>query len=433
MRDPSGSILTNPFPQFLYYAAVFFIPFYRWRHLVPEYPFLSVDWLLIIVLLITLIPYYLLKKAFPRELSSNLAPWYLLFLVANLISLCLSSYPSAALSGIRLLIMAYMFIALSQMLISLEGFRKILPLVLSWSVAVCSLLAILGYSFELEIFTYGTDVGGIKRGVGATIGANNLSLMCIFVIPLLIHWVFYGQSDISRAIAIILLLVNLSGLVSTFSRGGFLNLIVMTIILALEHRVRFSPRHMGIVLTLIGMVFILGTLAVPQAFYERQKTILKGEQPDASIDRRAAYLRVGWESFVKHPFLGSGTNTFKEIWAESSTALHFLQKKRYAHNTYIEVLTGSGMLGLLIFLCILFQALRNFSKAKKTFQEIGNAEMTSLIGAYRASFISLVIYLFMLSGVTHKFFLLSLALSHISFTLSQEQKDRRNNEYVSNN
>ncbi len=433
MRNTPSSFLTHPFLQILYYATIFFIPFYRWRHLSDQYPFLTVDWMLVVLLLIFLIPYYLVKKILPEELKSNLGPWYLLFLVVNLITLCFSSYPVAAINGIRLLIMGYIFIALSQMLITLEGFRRILPLVLIWSVTVCSFLAILGYFFQIETFTLGFAAYGVERGVGGTIGANNMSLMCLFILPLLIHWIFYARSNIFKFIAVILVLVDLLGLVSTVSRGGFLNLLIMIIFLALEHRKRFTPRYFGILLAAIGVVFILGILAVPQSFYERQKTLLKGRQADKAISQRAAYLDVGWESFLENPILGTGTDTFKEVWVNSLTALDFSQQPRGAHNTYMEVLVGSGIVGLLIFLCILYGAFANFSKAKKTFRKLGNAEMASIVGAYRVSFVSLTIYLLILSYITHKFFLLSLALSQISLTLAQREKDRSNDGYIGHN
>jgi O-antigen ligase len=420
MRNSSSSILTHPFPQVLYYAAVFFIPFYRWRHLSEEYAFLSVDWMLVMLLLILLIPYYLVKKTFPKELRSNLGLLYLLFLAINLMSLCLTEYPTAAMDGIRILFMGYIFIALSQMLISQEGFSRTLPLVLGWSVAICSFLAILGYFFDVEMFTKGLVGEGTKRGAGGTIGANNMCIMSVFTLPLLVHWVCYGRNRFSKSITLLLTFVILLGMVSTFSRGGFLHLVLICFLLLLEHRHRFTPKHSGIVITVASLLLLLAVMIIPGSYYERQRTLTKGVQADVSTSRRAAYLTVGWESFKENPVLGTGPYTFKKVWANSLSAHRFWRKERYAHNTYLEVLVGTGILGLFVFLVLLWRVLKNFSQANKYFSNSGNAEMASLVRAYRISYIALLSYFFIHSALDHKMFLLTLALSQVSLTLAHQ-------------
>lgn len=372
------------------------------------------------VLLILLTPHYLVKKQLPKELSSNLGLLYLLFLAINLMSLCLTGYGASALDGIRILFMGYIFIALSQMLISEEGFIRTLPVVLGWSVAICALLAILGYFGGVEMFTRGVINDGTKRGAGGTIGANNMCIMCLFTLPFLIHWVCYGRSRLSKSIALVLVFVILLGIVSTFSRGGFLHLVLVSVLLLLEHRHRFTPKHTGIVIVAATLVLLLAIVIIPGSYYARQRTLTKGVQADLSTTRRAAYLAVGWESFKENPVLGTGPYTFKQVWVDSLAADIFWQKERYAHNTYMEVLVGTGFLGLFVFCVILWRAFKNFSEANRYFSNSGNAEMASGVRAYRISYIMLLSYFFIQSALDHKMFLLSLALSQVSLTLAQQ-------------
>ena len=251
MRSNSSSILTHPFLLLLYYLTIFAIPYFRWRSLSAQYPFLKIDWLLVMGIAIILIPYYLLQKRFPENLGSNLWPWLLLFFVINLISTCYSPYPAAALDGLRLLILCYMFIGLNLMFISEKGFCKILPHVLFWSVSIGAFLATIGYFFLIPMFYVG--LGKELRGAGPTIGANNLALMSIFILPLLVHWVFYGENPLSRFFAFILISVNLLGIVSSFSRGGFLNVVLISMLILFEQRHRFNARHLGIILVPVGI------------------------------------------------------------------------------------------------------------------------------------------------------------------------------------
>jgi O-antigen ligase len=135
--------------------------------------------------------------------------------------------------------------------------------------------------------------------------------------------------------------------------------------------------------------------------------------------RRAAYIDVALQSFKQHPVLGTGPLTFKDVWLNSIMAREFKIEERPAHNTYLEVLVGSGLVGLIIFLLLLWRALANFSHARRIFRDMGDIEMASLVGAYRLSFISVLIYFFIKSGIDHKLFLLALPLSETALRLAR--------------
>ena len=132
---------------------------------------------------------------------------------------------------------------------------------------------------------------------------------------------------------------------------------------------------------------------------------------------------MGWDAFKQNPFLGSGPGTFRDIFSISNYARLFEREggtnRRFAHNTYLEVLVGTGFMGLLIFFLILWRALRNFHLARRYFQLFNNEEMVSMIRAYQLSFISLLIYLLMFSNTYHKYLLLSFALSQVALRLSR--------------
>lgn len=421
MRNDTSSILTHPFLQLVYYLVIFSIPYYRWRTLSVQYPFLKIDHLLVMCLAIIVVPYFLSQKRFPETLKTNLWPWLLLFFVVNLISSCLSGYPAAAFDGVLLLILCYMFIVINLIFITAQGFRKIMPVVLGLSVGIGAFLTTIGYFFHIPMFSVGLGLG--YRGAGPTIGANNMALMCIFTLPLLVHWAFYGRSRLSRLIALVFIIVNVLGVVSTASRGGFLSLIFMSILIFFEHRRRFNPRYLGIVIAAFGFAFLIGLMLIPGAYFERQKTLAKGIQADPSLSRRAGYLEVGLDSFKENPVLGTGTLTFKKVWVKSIMTRRFKMQERPPHDTYMDVLVGTGILGLLLFLLILWRAFTNFSQGKKIFWDLGNIEMVSLVGAYRLSFISILIYFLVKSGIDHKFFLLALPLSEVALRLARgEQK-----------
>ena len=109
-------------------------------------------------------------------------------------------------------------------------------------------------------------------------------------------------------------------------------------------------QHFGFVFLFAGIIFTTVIAVTPPSYWERQVSLTKWQ--DSSIGRRQAYLIVGWQSFKEHPFLGSGTGTFRDLYSKSNYARVFAKEgsttRRFAHNTYVEVLVGSGILGFLI-------------------------------------------------------------------------------------
>ena len=220
-----------------------------------------------------------------------------------------------------------------------------------------------------------------------------------------------------------MILINLLGIISTLSRGGFLILIFMSILIFWEQRHRFHPRYLGPVMAVLCAAMIFAVLTTPRSFIVRQETIAKGTQADKSTRRRADYINVGWDSFTKNPLLGKGTDTFKNVWHDSLTCrIYGLPSYRTAHNTYIEVLVGSGLIGLILFLLILGRASLNYTQAIKGFQQAGEEELVSLTRAYRLSFISICTYFLILSAIEHKLLLLALAISQTAFGISQNKE-----------
>ena len=419
------SALNSPIVQFLYYFVIFWIPFYRWRHLSEKYP-INADWILVLVIALILIPYFLIKKGLPSKLQTNLGPYYLLFFVINIVALLLSPYPVAALNGLRILIFCYLFIAISQIIINDKGFFKYFPIVLCACISISSFLSILGFYLRIPVLSVMEYIPGVRdayRGVGGTSGANQAALMSIYILPFLVHWLNYARNPSAIFFALILILLNLLNIVTTLSRGGFLMLLFMSILILWEQRQRFHSRYLGLILSTLCIVMLLVLIAVPQSFFERQKTLAKGTKADLAMSRRASYLVAGWDFFKKSPLLGTGPDTFRYKWQDSRFSKYYKRELRYAHNTYVEVLVGSGIIGLIIFLLLLRRAYLNYTNAIKSLQQTGMEEKVSMIRAYRLSFISVCVYLLILSGIEHKLFLLSLALSAIALKMVRGREE----------
>jgi putative inorganic carbon (hco3(-)) transporter len=414
-------------PQFGYYLIIFLIPLDIYRGLTESFRFLTISkflgfWLFLIVLL-----YMLLKKRLPLNVKSSLWPLFIIFFVISLLSALLSDYHLTSFDTLRQLVIAYVFFLLSLIFISDKGFLKIFPIIIISSITISSILSIIGYIFNIETFVF--NVEQLRRATGPAKSPNFFASMVIFSLPFAMYWFFSSKRLHNKIFALLTLAINLTAIILTYSRGGALVLSLVLVLLFIEHIKRFRPIYLGFITSTIALVAVMIFVFVPSSYWTRQTSV---SSSDESVGARLSYLQVGWDTFKKDPLLGSGPGTYRDIYGSTIYAFqHYAGTdidepkgyKRYAHNTYLEVLVGTGIAGLIIFLVIFWMTLRNFSFAKKEFELHGEKNMASLVAAYRISFISVILYFFLISAPYHKYFWVSLALSQLSLRISKNLKE----------
>lgn len=411
-------------PLLGYYLILFAIPLDQYRTLSEQFPSLTVSKVVGILLIAIILLRMLLTKASPPRWTP-LATFVGLFLVVNSISALFSSEPVAAFDGLRQLVTSVVFLGITLVLVGKREFFGILPKIIILSVCLGALLSLYGYFFDDPMFAMNVASDDIKRGVGAANNPNHFALTLLFAFPLLVHYLLAHSPGLWRLAASLLTALSILALVLTFSRGAALNLIVMLLLLGFEYRRYLRPKTLGFVISGIAAVLVFSILLTPGTYWERQRSMI--DTSDSSVSRRFDYIKVGWESFLDGPLLGSGPDSFRYRW-EAAVKEGAVAKgsgehlKRYAHNTYLEVLIGSGLLGLLLFLAIVLTALKAFSAAQKRLVQQGEGERASLVGAYKLSFISLVVYFLMLSSQFHKYFWISLAFSQLALLYSDNRE-----------
>ncbi|MGI9273417.1 MAG: O-antigen ligase family protein [Endozoicomonas sp.] len=393
-------------PQVMFYLIIAFIPFFRWRTL-PVLD-LKIDWVLTALLLMILAPYLILQKQIPRRLSGNAWVPLLLFLLANFVAYLLSPFPEQAMSGLTGLLMGALFMIISALMVSDRGFEKIMPLALALSMGLAAGLAVLGYFGNLQLF-----INEENEALGASSGANNMALMCLFVLPLMVYWAVHGSSSSMRTAGIFLSALLVLGVISTVSRGGFLNLTVVLALLLFQYRKYFKIKSLGLIVAIAGMGLLAAAAVIPKEFFERQASIVtvgSGNQ-DQSLDRRASYVKVAIDATRERPVIGWGTDVFKKVWVRSEETRWFKMQERPAHNTYLEVIVGSGFIGLFLFLLMMWKTFSNFHSAERRLMSNGFQAQAHLCGAYKLGLLSVMFYFFFKSGLDHKYFLLIIPLS----------------------
>ena len=406
-----GFLWLSRWPAWGYYFIIFLIPFGAYR----GYKFIQVPWLIGLGLLIVVILRYLPKKRLPQEAEFSLLPWLIIFFILNILSTIISPYPPTAIKNLILFAIGFLFVFLGLVFISKKGMLITLPVILVSSISLCSFLAILGYFFNIPLFAEKVTSGAFKRGLGGTTDPNNLALMIIVVFPFLVYYLFYADRFWVRSLFFLLIGINGLGLVTTFSRSGVLVLFLLCGILFVEYFKKLKPKLMGILIGVTGISVILFYFTIPEGYVARQLSVVQAT--DKSMGRRTSYLYVAWDTIKKNPFLGTGPGTFPDIYATTDYAKKYTSvnksSRRFAHNSYLEIAVGSGLLGLAAFLFAIGSAMANFIKAQAGYLRAGELKTAALVKTFRISFTGLCLYLLVFSEPLHKHFLVLLIMSEV--------------------
>jgi O-antigen ligase len=205
-----------------------------------------------------------------------------------------------------------------------------------------------------------------------TIGAitqNSFAYTMVLSVPIVLYYVF---RRFSLSITIIISILLLVAAVASGSRAGS-GIIFLQIVLYFLSAKIISKKTIGLMLPLITLFLIMvgmtfSTLNAEISDIIRPlnpdlaELIYKTDQvltEDRSWLERKQYIIKGLMIFEEHPFMGIGITRFKYYWVdmplvpELYKSLDFLNKHS-PHNSYIQILAGSGIFALIAMLIMQF-------------------------------------------------------------------------------
>ena len=222
---------------------------------------------------------------------------------------------------------------------------------------------------------------------------NFYSQIMLVLLPLALDRLWQEKRPFLRLLAAWALGVSFLTIIFTFSRGAFLAVIVMGLVL-LTHR---RPNPVAILLVIVLALPLLQF--VPPEYMERIETMTAllptgsnnyEAQSEVSFRGRMSETTVGWMMFRDHPLIGVGYDNFPEHYLEYSSKLGLDNRleARSAHSLYLQLAAETGMIGLLVFgtmIAVIFigllQAEKKFAKmGEHGYAEMTNAFMIGLIG-----------------------------------------------------
>jgi probable O-glycosylation ligase (exosortase A-associated) len=172
---------------------------------------------------------------------------------------------------------------------------------------------------------------GDNNGLGL---ALNMTLPFLFFMPSdesrrWLRWVLYGGFGLT-VLSVLL----------TYSRGNFLGLVVVLLLIVLKTRWKRVAIPAGFVGAVVALWFL------PEKWFDRISTISDYESDLSAMGRIYAW-RIAWTIALENPFLGGGFRVFgPEIWHRFMPEL---RNWANVHSIYFQVLAEHGFIGMGVF------------------------------------------------------------------------------------
>jgi O-antigen ligase len=232
----------------------------------------------------------------------------------------------------------------------------------------------------------GYRVGGI--GTGMFGNSNDMALHFVTLVPIAVALLFSSRRlpfKIGYGVCAVLMII---GIVVTFSRGGFIGLLLALGVLAWK----LGRRHrLGIALLMCLLVLMFLVLA-PGTYINRLASIfIPSLDAVGSSDQRQALLWRSIEVAVRHPLLGIGMGNFHIVSI----------RELVSHNGYTQVAAEMGMAALIFYTLFMVSPLRRLRQIEReTFEARTNSRFyylaiglqSSLVGYMVCSFFASVAY-----------------------------------------
>jgi O-antigen ligase len=187
---------------------------------------------------------------------------------------------------------------------------------------------------------------------------NDFAISIAINFPLCLAFLLGAKGILRKLIWTVAVLAMIYGVIATYSRSGFIAMVICFIICIWEFGIK--GRRPQVLIAAVAMVTLGAGLAITTPRYTlRLKTLIggdiRGTLDHGSLDARRDLLIDSLRVTMQHPIFGVGPGNFQaytRLW-------------HVTHNTYTELSSEDGIPALLIFLAIMWLSFRNLRKLGK--------------------------------------------------------------------
>ncbi len=198
---------------------------------------------------------------------------------------------------------------------------------------------------------HGQPPSGRAGAYGMYDNHNDYSFIIIQVVPFLFMYMRHEKGFIKTFLLAASLAACVLGTFLSLSRGGMLAFLfqgVLIILIGMEGRRR---------LWLLPVIAVISVAAITYQYAKRAENQYGDYTAEDAESSRLELWKAGMAMTVDHPFLGVGSRRFAEYAPLYRDLGHDL-KGKVSHNTYVEVISGSGTFGFIPFVLMLYHLIK---------------------------------------------------------------------------
>jgi putative inorganic carbon (HCO3(-)) transporter len=247
---------------------------------------------------------------------------------------------------------------------------------------------------------------GIEGPAGFFQNSADLSIEMLMFAPIAFELGMFVKPYVRRATRLFLLVGAAAGamtILGASSRGAQLALAAQGVWIAIQRKLNIK------ILVLVAVVVAVGYRLLPAA--EKARFATAGT--DQTSQQRLDYWKAGLAMIRSHPYFGVGYFNFQPLYAQRDPTHLFYGKAQLPHNIFIQVGTDAGLIGLAIFVILIFRNLRLTVEISRT---CARSNRTPTYGASVARGLALATIGFVIAGqfdtvAYYPFIWINLALS----------------------
>lgn len=169
---------------------------------------------------------------------------------------------------------------------------------------------------------------------------NFFAMLMVAAIPLAFFWFFLGKNKILRWIPLFIIPLMIHTIVLTYSRGGFVGLIIVSICCVLY----LKNRKWAI---LAAICFLLVILRLQGSFSEQRMSSMFEYESDPSIVGRFEAWEAGYNMMMSNPLAGVGIGNFK---LQAPYYNPVFTEPKSAHNAFLNIGGDMGVISFVVYI-----------------------------------------------------------------------------------
>ena len=313
-----------------------------------------------------------------------------------------------------------------------------------WFVRVLVISGIVAATLTIIQFLTGQVSTTGRAGASIAGGINNTAAVLVVLIPFSLYIIRSHTNRAWRMVGFTYLILAIFAVTVTISRTAFL-LILLAAIIEFWETMRKRAGVLWIVFAVIIALFLIINLTPTEAITARLQTISPTlaniispsdleEATPGTISARGFIYRVGLNIFLEHPIIGVGLENFRRHYLVYQFEVPDMDKLvtylRSPHSVYLAFLVDLGIIGLSIFLALIYYIYRTLAKTHNNIESSNDPDKSKKLMLFKAITISTILLLLYGFASTVQYekllwviFGLCIAIYHLSTLPTQSESE----------